>query len=87
MKYAKFSIGHGTEHITSEEMAKYSDLPRLSEWVEIDFPPRAPEELVPEQLAALDQQEMLLRGAFQKEMDKLKERRANLLALTNKVAS
>ena len=60
---------------------------RITEYVDVDFPPRAPEEIVPAQLAAIDRAEQDARAKFQLQLNELAERRAKLLALTHSPAS
>lgn len=58
---------------------------RISEWVEVDFPPRAPEEIVPPQIAALDRQAEEVKAEFAAKLREIAEARASLLALTQEV--
>lgn len=60
---------------------------RVSEYVEIDFPPRAPEEIVPAQLAALDKAEQDLRAQFQLKLNEIADARARVRSLTHEVAA
>ena len=56
---------------------------RITEYVDVDFPPRAPEEIVPAQLAAIDKAEKEARAEFQLKLNAFAEARANALALTH----
>ena len=60
---------------------------RISEWVEVGFPPRAPEEIVPAQLAALDREAEAVLKKCTDELHEIAERRATLLALTHESAA
>ena len=56
---------------------------RITDYVDVDFPPRAPEEIVPAQLAAIDKAEKEARAEFQLKLNAFAEARANALALTH----
>lgn len=56
---------------------------RVSEYVEVDFPPLSDEAAIQQQLGALDRTERELREKFQQHLDGIKSRRAELLALTH----
>ena len=58
---------------------------RISEWVEVTFPPRAHDEVVQEQLAALDAEQRELVAQHIAALQKLAEARAKLLSLTHEV--
>ena len=89
MKIAKFQrIGDTNWFAVFEPHADGSDpctenYVRLSEYVDVDFPPRAPEEIVPAQLAAIDKAEKEARAEFQLKLNAFAEARANALALTH----
>lgn len=55
---------------------------QISEVVDIDFPPLSAETIVRGQLDALDVKEQELRNAFQKTLDAITNRRAELQSLT-----
>ena len=59
---------------------------RITEYVDVDFPPRAPEEIVPAQLAAIDRAEKEARAEFQLKLNAFAEARANVRALTHSPA-
>jgi hypothetical protein len=74
----------GMKFYLTDAEAKYgSDKIRMSEYVDIDFPPRAAEEVVPEQIAAIDAQLAEVADKFGKALAELKARKAELLAITN----
>lgn len=86
MKIAKFRCGVGQDYsyesIYDDKHAEYvTNATRISEWVEVDFPPRDSAELVPEQLARLDAAEAELRRKFEQHLNKLADERSKLLAL------
>ena len=56
---------------------------RVSEWVEIEFPPLPPSVTVPAQIAALDRETEAVKQEFAERLHKLAELRASLLALTH----
>jgi hypothetical protein len=56
---------------------------RVSEFIEVEFPLRKAEEIIPAQLAALKKQEEDLRAKFLDELNKIAEARANILSLTH----
>lgn len=93
MKIARFHIviseSCSYESIYDEQHAKYCDsnTTRISEWVEVTFPPRPAEEIVPAQIAALDAAESELRAKFQQKLQEIAEQRAKLLCLTHEVAA
>lgn len=59
---------------------------RTSEWVEVDFPPRAPEEIVPAQLAVLDTRQAEEVERHLRVLAEIADERGKLLALTHEVA-
>ncbi len=56
---------------------------RITDYIDVNFPPRAPAEIVPAQLAAIDKAEQDARAELQLKLNVLAERRANILALTH----
>ena len=58
---------------------------RVSEWVDVTFPPRATEEVVQENLAALDAEQRELVAKHLDALQKIAEARAKLLSLTHEV--
>src|SRR6185437_13081041 len=94
VKYAKFAVLDSEvgcqivlERADGDEDRTLTGYVRLTEWVTIDFPPRASEEVVPEQLAVLDLAEKELRLKFETKLHELAEQRAKLLCLTHEVAA
>lgn len=65
------------------ELYTGGDYVRLSEWTEVTFAPRPPEEYVHEQLSGLDRAEAELRQKFADKLAEVDEQRAKLLALTH----
>lgn len=59
-----------------------SDYIRLTEIVEVDFPPRKPEEIVPAQVAILEREREELVAKFTAALKEIDDRKAELLALT-----
>ena len=56
---------------------------RISEWVEIEFPPLPLSVTVPAQIAALDREAKTLKQEFAERLHEIAERKASLLALTH----
>ena len=89
MKYAQFQDPKFPTLITvvsrdDDDLDRpYCNDIRISEWVEIDFPPLAPEQVIPAQLAALDREAEAVRQESAARLRKIAERKASLLALTH----
>ena len=88
MKYAQFKDPHygyisviGREDDDLER--PYSDDVRISEWIEIDFPPLPQADIVQAQLAVLDAEQRKLVTEHLDALRKIAEARAKLLALTH----
>lgn len=67
--------GEWMEH--SEEFA------RITDYVDVEFPPLSDGAVIQQQLDALSRTEQALREKFQGELNGIKTRRAELLALTH----
>lgn len=86
MKYAQFADPkwkYVAPMIVGEKDAEFTKIPRISEWVDIEWQPRSAEEIVPEQLAALDNDIAEVTEKFGHALAELKARKQELLALTN----
>jgi hypothetical protein len=89
MKIAKFQrIGSPDWFAVWEQRGDGSDplqesYVRISEYLDIDFPPRPVEEIIPAQVAALDAAEAELREKFAQKLHEIAEQRAKLRALTH----
>ena len=91
MKIAKFKeIKHEYESIWEQPMwrpesERDSYQPegyvRITEWVEVELPPLKGDDVIQVQLEAIDKLEQTTRIKFQEELDRIKELRAQLLAL------
>lgn len=83
--------GYSYTTILTEKEAALSiyakEYTRVSEFVEVEFPPRSAEEHVPEQLAVLDTAESELRSKFAAKLAEISSERAKLRALTHEVRS
>jgi hypothetical protein len=64
------------------EREKYTDMVRMAEYAEIEFVPRKPEEIVPAQVAVIDEKIAEITAEFGRRLAALKEAKGNLLALT-----
>lgn len=70
-----------------EAMVAYTHYTRISEYVEVDFPPLPIEAVVEGQLKQLDAAEQNLRTQFQEKLNEIATARANLKSLTHEKAS
>jgi hypothetical protein len=68
--------------ILAEEDSKHTKLVRVSDWADVEFVPRKLDEMVPEQVAALDNDIAEVTEKFGKALAELKTRKAELLSLT-----
>lgn len=93
MKIAKFQrIGHTDWFHIMEPRYDSADpledaFVRVSEYIEVEFPLRPAEQVIPAQLAALDAKEKELRGEFLTKLNEIAEQRAKLKALTHEVTA
>ena len=69
-------------HPCGEHMENSNDWARVSEYVDIEFPSLSDEAAIKQQLDALDRTEQELRAKFQQHLEGIKNRRAELQALT-----
>lgn len=76
------SLRHGHESVCGEIFDTFEDYARLTEFVEIDFPPLRNEEVVQKQLDALDRAEGELRNKFQEALSGIERQREELRAIT-----
>jgi hypothetical protein len=83
MKIALFDIGNGYRcgHIAAFSESGYSPGVRLSEYIEVEFPPLKPEQVIPEMLAVIDRHIAQVTKEFTEKLNELKTQRANLLAI------
>ena len=92
MKYAQFkdpTLGFVTvvSRADNDLDRPFCDDVRISEWIEIDFPPRKSDEVIAAQLAALDAQQQTLVAEHLTALQKIAEARSKLLALTHDALS
>lgn len=92
MKLAAFknAVGNHVSYLTEEmgqTMIDYHKYARVSEFVDIEFPPLPIQVVVEGQLKGLDAAEQHLRNEFQRKLNELAEARANLLSLTHEAQS
>lgn len=73
---------HGWETIGAEDYEQIDRYIRVSEYVDVEFPPLKGEEVVQKQLTALDKAEGELRGRFQATLNQIERQRQELRALT-----
>lgn len=88
MKIALYKLPHGS--ITPYEVYYSGEAERCPEgWarmsniINVEFPPLDDQEVIERQLKAIDEEERIIRNDFQRRLDEFKERRANLQALTH----
>lgn len=72
--------------VTDTWLTESKEYTRVSEWIEVDFPPRSQEEVVTEQLAGLDALQNEVEKDYAVKMHAIKEKRAELAALTYRPA-
>lgn len=70
-----------------EAAVTYSGWVRISEYVEVEFPPLPPAIVVEGQLKQIDAAEQELREKFQQKLNELVEARARLLSLSHESQS
>lgn len=84
MKIAKYSM-NATSYVHIMEADDWrendSGYIRLSEIVDVEFPPLAPEVVIPQKLAALDEAEKELTAKHLQALEVIQSRRKDLLSL------
>lgn len=85
MKLARFTtLGvYPLELYYPPDREAHTDMVRMTEYVEVEFPPRSPEELVPAQVEIIDKKIAEVSAEFGRKLAALKEAKDNLLALTD----
>jgi len=90
MKIALFKrLGdHSYETIKGPEWEGigFDEYIRISEYIEVEFPPLADDSIVEKQLAALDKAEQQLRNKFQEALNGIERHREELRAITYQAA-
>jgi hypothetical protein len=81
MKIALFKDEY-SQLIWPEGMEKHTRMLRVSEYIEVDFPPRAAEEFVPAQVEAIEREIADLTTKYATALEHLKTRKADLLSIT-----
>jgi hypothetical protein len=76
-----------SEESKGEACIEYSGWVRVSEYIEVTFPPLPPAVVVESQLKQIDAAEAELRTRFQEKLNELANERAKLLSLTHESAS
>jgi hypothetical protein len=86
MKIAKYKrLGeYGYETVSDEGLENCADYVRVSEFVDIEFPPLESNEVIQRQLNALDRAENEVRAKFQDMLNSIEQQRAELRAITYK---
>lgn len=85
MKLALFTNADSDYRTVCEEWAeRHADYVRVSEFVDVTFPPLREEAVIERQLEALDRTETELRSKFQDKLNSIESRRAELRAITYK---
>jgi hypothetical protein len=75
----------GIEMVYVDREREPKEMVRISDWISVSFVLRDPEEIVPEQIKAIDAQIAQATADFAKALEGLKTQKANLLALTQRV--
>lgn len=84
MKIAQFkSLEHGYMSIQQEEFERINGYMRVSDYIEVEFPPRSDEEQIMEEVRKIDQVISDIQQNALAKIEEWKERRAELLALTH----
>jgi hypothetical protein len=84
MKIAVFkSIDHDFSMVRPEQDEKYTDMVRMTHYVEVEFVQRSAEEYVPAQVESIDKQIATITTKFTQELNELTTRKQDLLALTD----
>jgi hypothetical protein len=81
--FDSISIFEPSKYLPDEEKEAYT-LPgyvRISEWIDVDFPPLSTDEVVQSQIKVIDEAEQRARDLFHEQLERFKGMRANLLAL------
>lgn len=69
--------------VRMESEEKYTDMVRMTEYVDVEFVPRPVAEFVPAQVESLDKQIAAVTKEFGQKLAALQTRKADLLALTD----
>jgi hypothetical protein len=80
-------LKYNYESVCDEQFDTFKDYVRLTEFVEVEFPPLQSEEIVQKQLDALDMAESELRNRFQEALGGIERQREELRAITYKPAA
>jgi hypothetical protein len=85
-KLAVFLTKWGTETVLPEWAGADSDYARATEYVEVDFPELQKETVITNQVAQLDSAIATIKAKAIEEVDKLNQKKSELLALTHEVS-
>lgn len=85
-KYKHIGSGYSYETVASEDLSTSPEFVRLSEFVDVDFPPLSNSEVIGKQLAALDLAEIDVREKFEGALNTIKRQRSELMALPHREA-
>lgn len=81
---ALYQYSHGGSPTgMTEGLASYTPATRISEFVEVDFPDRSREEMIPEQIAKLDKEIAEEKERFSRVIERLNQRKSEILAITD----
>lgn len=83
--WRNLKCGYDTSH--GDGLEGSEDFVRLSEYVEVDFPMLPAADVTEKQVSALDREIREVTTEFAEKLQRLKNMRANLLALTHEVAA
>lgn len=83
LSYESTPVMQQPDWLPEGEREKYemSGYARVSEWIDVEFPPLTNDEVIQSALRSIDKAEQEVRKKFQAELDRFKNMRANLRAL------
>jgi hypothetical protein len=81
MKLALFKYTHDSSYVCvkTEEEASVTTAARVSHWVDVEFPPRSPDEYLPEQIEAVNRRIEQKRAEHVLEIAKLEKERREMV--------
>lgn len=84
MKVARYkSVEHGYENVNDGSLEGCASYVRISEFVDVEFPPLDNDEQIQKEVAALDHVRQKTVEEFSRKLAEIDQRKRNLLALTH----
>lgn len=88
MKIAKFkSLGHGYETVHTKALDGCDGYVRISEYVDVEFPPLADAEMINNAIVALDRRREKIVDEFTDKLAEIDQQKSELLAITHQPPS